>query len=124
MKIKTLPEARRFVKQVRICSLFSDKSGNLPSLWDVVDLPDRRPGERGWGEKIGAVWKIIDQNNQIRFDHIGQGAGSRRECHVDHSRIAVVDRDAVTLDESLEVHLGEVEQRPDSGRQLARVGRE
>ena len=56
MKIKTLPEARRFVKQVRICSLFSDKSGNLPSLWDVVDLPDRRPGERGWGEKIGAVW--------------------------------------------------------------------
>ncbi len=28
----------------------------MPCLWDVVDLPGRKPGEKGWGEKITAIW--------------------------------------------------------------------
>lgn len=28
----------------------------MPSLWDVVDLPGRKAGEKGWGEKITAIW--------------------------------------------------------------------
>ncbi len=29
----------------------------MPCLWTVVDLPTRRPGERGWGEKVSAIWR-------------------------------------------------------------------
>jgi hypothetical protein len=28
----------------------------MPSLWEVVDLPGRQPGEKGWGQKISAIW--------------------------------------------------------------------
>ena len=55
-KIRTLEGAYRFVKAVGICAIFADRRGQLPSLWDVVDLPDKKPGEKGWGKKIGAVW--------------------------------------------------------------------
>ena len=29
----------------------------MSCLWNVVDLPERRPGERGWGEKVSAIWR-------------------------------------------------------------------
>jgi hypothetical protein len=29
----------------------------MSCLWNVVDLPERRPGERGWGQKISAIWR-------------------------------------------------------------------
>ena len=29
----------------------------MPCLWNEVDLPTRRPGERGWGEKVSAIWR-------------------------------------------------------------------
>ncbi len=56
MKINTIEEARRFVLQERICTVFSGKSKSLKSLWDAVDLPEKQPGEKGWGQKISAVW--------------------------------------------------------------------
>ena len=55
-KIRTLKEAHRFVMAVGICAIFTDRSGRLASLWDITDLPEKKPGQKGWGEKIGAVW--------------------------------------------------------------------
>ncbi len=54
--VKTIEQARDFVLEVRLCSVFSDRSGKLPSLWDVVDYPEKQPGESGWGQKVSAVW--------------------------------------------------------------------
>jgi hypothetical protein len=56
MNVRTLAQARRFVIQQRICTVFTGSSKTLKSLWDAVDLPDRQPGETGWGAKISAVW--------------------------------------------------------------------
>jgi hypothetical protein len=53
MKIKTLEQAHRFVIQKRICT--------LKSLSDSVDLPDKQPGETGWGQTITAVWSWKNQ---------------------------------------------------------------
>ncbi len=55
-RLKTLAQARTFVLEVGKCSIFADKRKDVPSLWDAVDFPDRKPGEKGWGEKVGAVW--------------------------------------------------------------------
>jgi hypothetical protein len=55
--IRTLAQARAFVRQVEICGIFSDANRTMSCLWNVVDLPERRPGERGWGQKISAIWR-------------------------------------------------------------------
>jgi hypothetical protein len=55
--IRTLAQARAFVRQVGICGIFSDANRTMLCLWNVVDLPERRPGERGWGQKISAIWR-------------------------------------------------------------------
>ena len=73
MRIKTIEEARKFVIQERICTLFSAKSKALSSLWDAVDLPDRQPGEKGWGEKISAVWSWKNQLPEYYPDEIFYG---------------------------------------------------
>jgi hypothetical protein len=56
MKIKTMEQARKFVIKERICTVFAERSNAFKSLWDAVDLPDKQPGETGWGAKISAVW--------------------------------------------------------------------
>jgi hypothetical protein len=56
MKVKTLEQARRFVIQARICTVFPELSKTMKSLWDAVDLPEKQPGGKGWGPKISAVW--------------------------------------------------------------------
>jgi hypothetical protein len=61
MKVKTLEQARRFVIEQRICTVFAGSSKTLKSLWDAVDLPDKQPGESGWGAKISAVWTWKNQ---------------------------------------------------------------
>ena len=61
MKIETIEQARRFVIQERICTVFSGKSKTLKSLWDAVDLPEKQPGEKGWGQKVSAVWSWKNQ---------------------------------------------------------------
>ena len=55
-RIKTLEQARAFILRERVCLIFGSKKSELPSLWDCVDLPDRVPGEKGWGQKITAIW--------------------------------------------------------------------
>lgn len=59
--VRTLNEARAFVRKNRICGLFSDDGGRMVSLWNVVDLPGRQPGEKGWGQKISAIWTWKDE---------------------------------------------------------------
>ena len=55
--IRTLAQAKAFVRRVGTCGIFSDANGTMSCLWNVVDLPTRRPGERGWGEKVNAIWR-------------------------------------------------------------------
>ncbi len=55
--VKTLAQARKFVLDVKTCLIFGSKKSKLPSLWDVTDLPERQPGEGGWGQRITAVWR-------------------------------------------------------------------
>lgn len=54
--LRTLTQARAFVKKTGLVGIFSNADGTMPSLWDVVDLPGRQPGEKGWGQKISAIW--------------------------------------------------------------------
>ena len=56
VRVKTLEQAHAFVCAIGKCAIFPDRRSGGPSLWDAVALPDKRPGERGWGRKITAVW--------------------------------------------------------------------
>lgn len=55
-RIKTLEQAREFVLRKGVCLIFGSKKSTITSLWDVVDLPERQPGEKGWGQKVIAIW--------------------------------------------------------------------
>ena len=59
--IKTLEQAREFVLRVKTCLIFGSQKSKLPSLWDVVTLPERQAGEKGWGQKISAIWTWKNQ---------------------------------------------------------------
>jgi hypothetical protein len=56
-KIKTLKQAYAFVRRVRLCLIFTAKTGTHPSLWDATSLPEKQRGESGWGQKVSAVWR-------------------------------------------------------------------
>jgi hypothetical protein len=55
--VRTLKQARTYVLQVGICGIFSDAGFGMPNLWEVVDLPERQPGEKGWDQKGIAIWR-------------------------------------------------------------------
>jgi hypothetical protein len=55
--VRTLKQARAYILRVGICGIFSDAGLGIPNLWDAVDLPDRQPGEKGWGQKVVAIWQ-------------------------------------------------------------------
>jgi hypothetical protein len=55
--VRTLKQARTYILQVGICGIFSDAGVGMANLWSVVDLPDRQPGEKGWGQKVIAIWR-------------------------------------------------------------------
>ncbi len=54
--IKTFEEARHLIRELTICTIFESSKTTLPSLWEHVDLPEKQPGEKGWGKKVTAVW--------------------------------------------------------------------
>lgn len=56
MKIRTIEDARTFILEVKICTIFPSDKIDLPSLYENVDLPEKQPGESGWGERMEAVW--------------------------------------------------------------------
>jgi hypothetical protein len=59
--IKTIEQAYQFVKEVKICTIFGSDKCEHASLWENVDLPEKRPGDSGWGEKVSAVWTWKNQ---------------------------------------------------------------
>jgi len=71
--VRTLKGARAYILQVGICGIFSDAGVGMPNLWDVVDLPDRRPGERGWGQKVMAIWRWKNELPAIYPEEIFYG---------------------------------------------------
>ncbi|MCF6312451.1 MAG: hypothetical protein L3J39_08360 [Verrucomicrobiales bacterium] len=57
VKIKTIEQAYDYVLEVTTCLIFGSEKSDLPSLWDAVDLPEQPPaGQKGWGEKVEAIW--------------------------------------------------------------------
>ena len=60
-RLKTLAQAQAFVVAVGKCAIFADRKKPGPNLWDAVDLPEKQPGEKGWGKKIGVVWSWKNQ---------------------------------------------------------------
>ena len=56
MKIKTIEDAAAFVKKVKICTVFPSEKTEHTSLYEHVDLPEKQPGEKGWGLRVEAVW--------------------------------------------------------------------
>ena len=54
--ITTIEHACKFVKKVKICTIFNSNKVKYTSLWENVDLPDKQRGEKGWGERMNAVW--------------------------------------------------------------------
>jgi len=54
--IKTFEEAQLLIRQLKICTIFESSKSDLPSLWEHVDLPEKQAGEKGWGQKVTAVW--------------------------------------------------------------------
>lgn len=55
-KVLTLEQARDFVLRENVVTVLSNKVPGVASLWDAVGLPDKQPGEGGWGRKMVAVW--------------------------------------------------------------------
>lgn len=76
-RIRTLRQARDFVRRCGLCLVFADRRSPLPSLWDAVDLPERQPGESGWGQRIGAVWTWKNQLPADYPDEIFYGKDAR-----------------------------------------------
>ena len=70
--IHTLEDAYAFVRDVKICTIFAQNTAHA-SLWANVDLPDRQPGEKGWGEKVNAVWRWKNELPAIYPDEIFYG---------------------------------------------------
>ena len=66
MKVKTIEDARAFVKEVKICTIFPSDKIALTSLYENVDLPEKQPGESGWGARMEAVWPW---KNQLPSDY-------------------------------------------------------
>lgn len=55
--VRTLKQARAYILRVGICGIFSDAGVGMPNLWEIVDLPERQRGEKGWGQKVIAIWR-------------------------------------------------------------------
>jgi hypothetical protein len=54
--IKTFKEARLLIRELKICTIFESSKTELPSLWEHIDLPEKQKGEKGWSQKVTAVW--------------------------------------------------------------------
>ena len=70
--ITTLEDAYAFVRDVKICTIFAQHTAHA-SLWEHVALPDRQPGEKGWGQKVTAVWRWKNELPALYPDEIFYG---------------------------------------------------
>ena len=71
--VRTLKQARNYILQVGVCGIFSDAKVGMPNLRDAVDLPDRQPGVRGWGQKVLAIWRWKNELPAIYPEEIFYG---------------------------------------------------
>lgn len=71
--LHTLEQTRAFILRAGICGIFSNNKGRMPSLWEAVDLPDRQPGEKGWGQKVSAIWSWKNELPALYPDEIFYG---------------------------------------------------
>ncbi len=61
MKIRTIEDAAGFVRSQQICTVFPSDKTEHASLYEHVDLPEKQPGESGWGQRVSAVWAWKNQ---------------------------------------------------------------
>jgi hypothetical protein len=88
--VRTLKQARAYILQVGICGIFSDAGVGMANLWEVVDLPDRQPGEKGWGQKVVAIWRWKNELPAIYPEEIFYGkiaAGRAALMSMDYLRV-------------------------------------
>jgi hypothetical protein len=88
--VRTLKQARAYILQVGICGIFSDAGVGMPNLWEVVDLPDRQPGEKGWGQKVVAIWRWKNELPAIYPEEVFYGkipAGRAALMSMDYLRV-------------------------------------
>jgi hypothetical protein len=88
--VRTLKQARAYILKVGLCGIFSDAGIGMPSLWEVVDLPDRQPGEKGWGQKVVAIWRWKNELPAIYPEEIFYGkipAGRAALMSMDYLRL-------------------------------------
>jgi hypothetical protein len=88
--VRTLKQARAYILQVGICGIFSDAGVGMPNLWEVVDLPDRQPGEKGWGQKVVTIWRWKNELPAIYPEEIFYGkipAGRAALMSMDYLRV-------------------------------------
>ncbi len=75
--VRSVDDALEFVRAVGLCLIFEEKRTTkrapLPALWDVVDAPDKQPGERGFGERAGVVWRLKNDLPMTYPDEIFYG---------------------------------------------------
>jgi hypothetical protein len=84
--VRTLKQARAYVLQVRICGIFSDGGVGMPNL---RDLPHRQPGEKGWGQKVVAIWRWKNELPAVYPEEIFYGkipTGHAVLMNMDHLR--------------------------------------
>ncbi|HET7034102.1 MAG TPA: hypothetical protein VFI42_00320 [Thermomicrobiaceae bacterium] len=81
--VRTVEDARVFVRSAGLCLIFkasgAERGGRYPALWDVVDAPDKRPGEHGFGERDALVWRLKNELPLSYPDEVyyGKLAGGR-----------------------------------------------
>jgi hypothetical protein len=103
--VRTVEDARRFVQEVGLCLIFNEtERARLPALWDVVDAPDRRPGER-----VSLVWGLKNDLPMTYPDEVFYGklrGGRAMLCTLDRLvelyrqqrvEVSTVSRDAQRL---------------------------
>jgi hypothetical protein len=112
--VRTVEDALQFLRDVGLCLIFEEKKRPtkreaLVSLWDVVDAPDKQPGERGFGERVGVVWRLKNELPMTYPDEIFYGklkSGRAMLCTLDrlkeiyrnqHQAIDDVGKDARRL---------------------------
>ena len=106
--VKTLEEALEFVQSVGICTIFADRADGIPSLWEAVDLPDRRGGRTKWGAKVEAVWTWKNELPEMYPDDVYYG-----KIPGGHAAL-------MTMDYLRETHYAKTHQSVESCSELAR----
>ena len=75
--VRTVDDALEFVRAVGLSLIFEEKRTAkrtpMPSLWDVVDAPDKQQGERGFGERAAVVWQLKNDLPMTYPDEIFYG---------------------------------------------------